>query len=260
MSSSPISTAVEKFDVLDVKVAAINLQKACLVIDELIRHNCRTYICVAPVSTIVDCQASEEYKEVINRAFLTTPDGVPLVWLGKAKGYKEIQRTYGPDLLLALCRFGQDRGYRHYFYGSTSETNARLEVKLRQRFPGINIVGRCSPPFRELTKEEDEAIIAGINEAGADILWVGLGSPKQDFWMAKHQSRLKVSVMIGVGAAFDFLSGAKRQAPRWMRQAGLEWFFRLCCEPRRLARRYLIGNSKFVYFLIRDFVRKDMVR
>ena len=249
---------VEKFDVLGVKIAILNLKKACLLIEDVIQNNQKVYICVAPVATVVDCQGNKEYKEVINQAYFTTPDGMPLVWIGKSKGFKDIRRTYGPDLMLAVCDSGLQKGYRHYFYGGSPETNDRLEVRLKQRFPEMKIVGRYSPPFRELTKAEDEQIIDSINRACPDILWVGLGSPKQDFWMAQYRRRLDTPVLVGVGAAFDFISGVKRQAPCWMRQTGMEWFFRLCCEPRRLARRYLIGNSKFIYFFMRDSIRSTV--
>jgi len=246
---------IKKFDVLGVKIAILNLKKACLLIEDVIQKNQKVYICVAPVATVVDCQGNKEYKEVINQAYFITPDGMPLVWIGKSKGFNDIERTYGPDLMLAVCDFGLQKGYRHYFFGGSPETNDRLEISLKGRFPEMNIVGRYSPPFRELTEAEDEQIIDSINRVRPDILWVGLGSPKQDFWMSKYRRRLNVSVLVGVGAAFDFISGVKRQAPRWMRQTGMEWFFRLCCEPRRLARRYFIGNSKFIYFLMRDLIR-----
>jgi len=253
-SSSVCIMSIEKFDVLGVKIAILNLRKVCPLLEDLIQNNRKVYICVAPVATIVDCQSNKEYKEVINQAYCITPDGMPLVWLGRIKGHKDIERTYGPDLMLSLCDFGQQKDYKHYLYGGLPATCQRLEDKLKQQFPKIQIAGQYSPPFRELTIEEDERVVEQINQANPDILWVGLGSPKQDFWMAQHRQRLNVPVMIGVGAAFDFLSGIKKQAPRWVRQIGMEWFFRLCCEPRRLAKRYIIGNSKFIYFLTRNFL------
>ncbi len=252
-------TLHDRFKILDVNISVLNIDKACSIIDEMIRMKEKSYVCVAPVSTIVTCQENSVYKELINKADLVTPDGVPVVWLGRLKGFREIRRTYGPDLMTAVCKQGQSKGYRHYLYGGTSLSLEKLEKSLKQRFPDIHIVGRFSPPFRELTLEENEKIIQEINRLEPDIIWVGLGAPKQDFWMSQNRAILSASVLVGVGAAFDFLSGMKRQAPRWMQRIGLEWFFRLCCEPRRLGRRYLIGNSKFIYYLIKDAMRACLV-
>lgn len=242
----------QKFYVLDVGVSAVNIEEACQEIDAIIRENRREYVCVAPVATIVDCRRDPEYKKIINRACMTTPDGMPVVWLGRLLGHKNVRRTYGPDLMLAVCEQGHLKGFRHYFYGSLPETCDRLEERLRQDFPWIKIAGKYSPPFRELSREEDRQIVEIINHLQPDIIWVGLGSPKQDFWMARHREHLNVPVMIGVGAAFDFLSGVKKQAPAWMQRLGLEWFFRLCCEPKRLWRRYLVGNTLFIFWLLKE--------
>jgi len=243
------------FDILGVKIDAINLSLACEVIDYWIKTSRNAYICVAPVSTIVSCQEDAAYKEVINQADMVTPDGMPVVWLGRLKGHREVKRTYGPDLMLALCTNGLKKGYRHFLYGGTPETCIKLEDSLRERLPSIQIVGKYSPPFHTMLPQDQQEVVEMINQAKPDIVWVGLGSPKQDFWMKQNRGKLSVPVMIGVGAAFDFLSGMKQQAPRWMQRSGLEWLFRLGCEPRRLWKRYLIGNVKFVYFLIKDSLR-----
>lgn len=247
---------VKHFDILGVKIAAVNLTEAIGYVDRLVREKSRNYICVAPVSTIVSCQEDARYKEVVNKAGMVTPDGMPTVWLGKLKGYMNMDRVYGPDLMVMVCQAGESRGYRHYFYGATADVCDLLEKKLKERFPLLNVAGKFSPPFRDLSQDEDKDIIETINRANPDILWVGLGSPKQDFWMHEHRDKLKVPVMIGVGAAFDFLSGQKKQAPRWIQRCGLEWLFRLCCEPRRLWRRYLVGNTKFLYLLLLDNFKK----
>lgn len=157
-----------------------------------------------------------------------------------------MDRVYGPDLMLALCERSLEKGYRHFFYGGAPGVPERLAERLGARFPGLRVVGTFSPPFRPLTLEEDEKVVRMINGASPDILWVGLGAPKQERWMAEHRDRLRVPVMIGVGAAFDFYAGVKRQAPRWMQRAGLEWLFRLCQEPRRLWRRYLLNIPRFL--------------
>ncbi len=250
---------MESIDICGVRVSAVNLTSACDVVCGWIKHVVKTYVCVVPVATIVECQSDKSYLEVINHAGMATPDGMPLVWLGKWRGCKNIERTYGPDLMQKLCDISQEKGYRHYFYGATADVCKKLEVSLKEKFPKLRIAGTFAPPFRKLTEDELKGVVAEINTACPDILWVGLGSPKQDFWMHELRAQLNVPVMIGVGAAFDFLSGVKRQAPRWMQRTGLEWFFRFCQEPARLWRRYLIGNTKFIYFLARSAIMKTKV-
>ncbi len=243
----------ERVDILGVRVSALTVDLACREIGGWVKERRRAYVCVAPVSTIVDCQHDSAYRDVVNAADMVTPDGMPVAWLVRSRGYPYVERTYGPDLMRALCRCP---GLRHYFLGATPEVMGLLSRNLQKDFAGINIVGMYSPPFHLQAQPQEEAVISMINTAKPDILWVGLGSPKQDFWMNMHRSRLDVPVMVGVGAAFDFLAGAKPQAPRWMQRTGFEWLFRLCCEPRRLWKRYLIGNSLFVYYLLRSFFFK----
>lgn len=246
---------VDCFDVLGVKIAATNLQQACQTIEEWIETRKKTYICISPVATIVDCQKNVNYREIINGAGMSTPDGMPLVWIGRMKGNRQIGRTYGPDLMLKFCDISQQKGYKHFFLGGTEESNRLLVSNLLEKFPRLNIVGSFAPPFRETGVMEEWPVLERMNGANPDVLWVGLGSPKQDYWMHDHRDKLNVPVMVGVGAAFDFLAGTKKQAPLWMRKAGLEWLFRLCSEPKRLWKRYLIGNTKFVYWIILDFFR-----
>ncbi len=240
-------------DLLGVKVSRVNLSTAKDQICQWVREKERVYVCVAPASTLVEARKDIQYRGVVNHAAMVTPDGMPVVWLAKMKGCQDIARTYGPDLMRLLC---QQPGLKHYFFGSTTEVIRRLDEKLRAQNPNILIVGKQSPEYKPQVQMEDEATIKAINDAQADILWVGLGSPKQDLWMFLHRPRLNASVIIGVGAAFDFLSGVKPQAPGWMQCCGLEWFFRLCCEPGRLWKRYLVGNTKFIYFAIEDLLKK----
>lgn len=251
---------VKKYSVLGVNISAVNIADAGHSIDSLIKGKKKKYVCVVPVSVIMVCQDNDDYKDIVNKAQLATPDGMPVVWLGRLKGHKNVRRTYGPDLMLYLCDKGQSRGYRHYFYGATAQVCEKLEKRLKERFPRMNVVGKYSPPLSDECVVESPDVMDRINQAGPDILWVALGSPKQDFWMHKHRDKLEVPVMIGVGAAFDFLSGEKKQAPKWMQKAGLEWFFRLLCEPRRLWKRYLIGNSRFLFLILRDFIYKGLNR
>lgn len=247
----------KRLDLLGVRVSDVTIPKAVAIIGEWITSKMKCYVCVAPVSTLVDCQKDPKYRRVVNAADMVTPDGMPVVWLGRVKGSQTIDRTYGPDLFSAVCHEGQERGYRHFFYGGTPETLNLLEKKLKDRYPGLNIAGKISPDFKPAAVVEDQRIIDEINQSYPDILWVGLGSPKQDFWMDLHRPLLNVPVIVGVGAAFDFLSGTKPQAPLWMRRSGLEWLFRLCSEPQRLWKRYLIGNSAFIFYVCRSCFMKS---
>lgn len=250
---------MKTINICNVPVSSVNIPQACEIIDSWINERKKVYICVAPASTIVDCQSDGEYKKVLDGADMITPDGMPVVWVAKCMGDKNIERTYGPDLMLALCDKGQKKGYKHYLYGGTESACSLLKSVLKRRFPDIDIKGHYAPPFRPAHTQEDKKIIDEINELNPDILWVGLGSPKQDYWMVEHREQLNVPIIIGVGAAFDFLAGIKKQAPLWMRRSGLEWAFRLCCEPKRLWRRYLVGNTKFIYLLAKDWINKRLI-
>ncbi|MCB9757532.1 MAG: WecB/TagA/CpsF family glycosyltransferase [Candidatus Omnitrophica bacterium] len=247
------------YTILGVRINAVNLQLAAQQIETWITNRIPTYVCVAPVSTVMDCQDDPEYRAIVNSAGMVTPDGMPLVWLGRQRCGKTVQRTYGPDLMTFFCALSEEKGYKHFFYGGSSIANRLLVEKLKKQFPKLLIVGQYAPPFMLSKQKEKPEVIAQINASGADVLWVGLGSPKQDFWMAGHRSQINVPVMIGAGAAFDFLAGIKAQAPRWLQRTGLEWLFRLCCEPRRLWRRYLVGNTRFIYLLFKErFLRKSV--
>jgi len=208
------------------------------------------YICVCNVHTVMECQHDEAVRCAVNGAGLATPDGMPLVWLGKWKSQVQVSRVYGPDLVLALCQLSLERGYSHYFYGGAAGVPELLASRLGERFPGLKIAGTYSPPFRPLTSKEDTHIIQQINQTAPDIIWVGLGTPKQDLWMATRREQLTAPVLIGVGAAFDFHTGRIPQAPAWMQGVGLEWLFRLWQEPRRLAYRYLVYNPLFILLIL----------
>jgi N-acetylglucosaminyldiphosphoundecaprenol N-acetyl-beta-D-mannosaminyltransferase len=207
-------------------------------IDRWIVGEAQVYVCVAAAHSVMDTLTDDSLRHVFNSSGLTTPDGMGLVRLLQIKGHRHVERVYGPDLLLQVCAAGLPRGRRHYLYGGDPETLGRLQSVLQARFPGIVIAGAQAPPFRSLSAEEDEQAVRMINLVRPDVVWVGLGSPKQERWMSEHAGRIKAPVMIGVGAAFDFLSGRKPQAPRWMQRSSLEWLFRLATEPRRLWRRY----------------------
>lgn len=239
-----------RVNVLGVGVSAINMKQALETIDKWIESQEKQYICVTGVHGVIECQQDISLLQIHNNAGLVTPDGMPLVWLSKLYGFQHVSRVYGPDLMLAVCEHSVSLKYRHFFYGGNEGVPELLAEKLERRFPGLNVVGTYSPPFRPLTDEEESTIVQKINEARADIVWIGLSTPKQERWMAAHVEKLSVPVLIGVGAAFDFHAGIKQQAPLWMQRSGIEWLFRLLAEPKRLWRRYLINNPKFVTLIL----------
>jgi N-acetylglucosaminyldiphosphoundecaprenol N-acetyl-beta-D-mannosaminyltransferase len=234
-------------NVLGVGISPINMAMALEQIDRWIRDGDRQYVCVCTVATIMECRRAQDLRAVVNAAGMRTPDGMPLVWLAHLRGHREVNRVYGPDLMLAVMAESGARGYRHYLYGGGPGVAERLARVMTDRFPGIDFTGLESPPFAPLDRLCTPQAAASINERRPDIVWVGLGNPKQERWMARMRPLLEAPVLIGVGAAFDFHSGVKAQAPRWMQRSGLEWLFRLVHEPRRLWKRYLIDNPWFVY-------------
>ena len=242
----PIATT----NILGVRVSAINMQQALAVIDAWIARRAPQYVCVSNVHSIMESWDDPSLRRIHNEAGLVTPDGMPLVWVSRRRGLDHVDRVYGPDLMLALCEHSVERGYRHFLYGGSEGVPERLAERLRARFPGLQIVGAYAPPFRPLTPDEDARVVQRINGAQPDVVWVGLGMPRQEQWMHAHVGRLEAPVLLGVGAAFDFHAGLKKQAPRWMQRAGLEWSFRLMTEPRRLWKRYLRHNPRFVVLMM----------
>lgn len=236
-------------NVLGVRVSAVNMTSAVGCILEAIAAGRRGYVCLRDVHGVVRCQNSEELQRAHNRAFLVTPDGMPLVWALKAAGHKAADRVYGPDLMLALFDAGRKVGLRHFLYGTTPEVLEKLAARLRAAHPGAEIVGSYAPPFRPLSEAETEAVAATINATRADVVWVGLSTPKQELWMAEMRPALDAGMLIGVGAAFDFHAGVKKQAPRVVQRSGFEWLFRLASEPRRLFGRYAVVVPSFLGLL-----------
>lgn len=235
-----------RVDILGVGVSAIDMPVALKLIDQWISNGDHQYVCVTGVHGIVESQRDPGLRDVHNRSGLTTPDGMPLVWAGRAAGARGMDRVYGPDLMLAFCELAKARGFSSFFYGGRPGVANRLARRLEDLYPGLRVAGTYAPPFREPSAAEDEEIVRLINEARPDVVWVGLGTPKQELWMAAHTAALDASVLIGVGAAFDIHAGLVPQAPHWMQRSGLEWAFRLVHEPRRLWRRYLYSNPRFL--------------
>ena len=241
---------IPRTNVLGVGISAIDIPLAIDQVASWIARREPHYVCVTGVHGVMESQRDEELRRIHNQAGLVTPDGMPLVWLSRLAGHRAVRRVYGPDLMLALCMFGLDKRFRHFLYGSRHDTLERLAANLETRFSGIRIAGMISPPFRLSSEDEDLEITASISAANADIVWVGLSTPKQERWMSAHVGRVGAPVLIGVGAAFDFHAGVKPQAPRWMQRSGLEWLFRMSTEPRRLAGRYLVNNPRFVMLVL----------
>lgn len=237
---------IARTNVLGVGVSAVDMRQAVATIGEWIERRAPRYVTVTGVHGVMESQRDEPLREIHNVAGLVVPDGMPLVWLSRLSGKGEVRRVYGPDLMLECCAEGVERGWKHFLYGGAEGVPELLAERLEARFPGIEIVGAYSPPFRPLTDAEDREVVETIDRSGADIVWVGLGTPKQERWMSEHVGRFGASVLVGVGAAFDFHAGLKSQAPAWMQRAGLEWLYRLGSEPRRLWRRYLINNPLFI--------------
>lgn len=240
-----------RIDVLGVGISAINMGMAIEELTRWVHEREQHYVCVTGVHGVMESQRDPELLRIHNRSGLTTPDGMPMVWAGKKAGADHMSRVYGPDLMLEICQRSPAAGWTHYFYGGKDGVPELLTRELQERFPGLNVVGTHSPPFRPLTEEEAAQIAAGINAAQPDFVWVGLSTPKQERWMDANIDKLDAPAILGVGAAFDIHAGLLPQAPAWMQQRGLEWLYRLLKEPRRLWKRYLGNNPRFVFQVLR---------
>jgi N-acetylglucosaminyldiphosphoundecaprenol N-acetyl-beta-D-mannosaminyltransferase len=242
--------------VLGVPLALTDYERTLDWMDAAVAAQHRGYVCVAATHTVMACQEDAELRAAVLGADFTVPDGQPLVWALGALGHRLPSRVYGPDLMEAACARAARTGRRFYLYGGRNQgALVELTRTLRLRHPGLKIVGGHAPPFRTLTRAEEDAVVADINRAAPDVVWVGIGVPKQEKWMAQMREHLQAPVLVGVGAAFDFHAGLIPQAPPWMQRAGLEWAFRLAQEPRRLWRRYLRYNPRFVTGFARQYVR-----
>ena len=240
------SAMAKRCRVLGVNFAVSNVENAVLYVRTHLKDFLGKYICFCNVHTTVEASEDPEYMKIQNASALTFPDGQPIVGMIQKAGYVKAERIAGPDFMEVMFNATMDGKISHYFYGSSEETIELLKKNLPERFPGIDIRGFYSPPFRELTKEEDDEIVDMLNESGADLIWIGLGAPKQEKWMSAHEGRIK-GVMLGVGAGFNFYAGNIKRAPMWVRKIGMEWFFRLFQDPKRLFKRYFESNIKFIW-------------
>lgn len=239
-----------RFNVLGTGVSTLSLDEARDLVLAARGQRRLGYICHATAYGVNAAHTDPVFRRALNGSWLTNPDGMPLVWLGRHHGFSRITRVYGPDLMLAVCDAGRAIHLTHFFYGGGPGVAGELKERMTARFPGLAVAGTWTPPFRELTTEEFGGLQAEIAATRPDIIWVGLSSPTQEKFMAASWAALEAGVLIGVGAAFDFHSGRVPQAPRWMQRAGLEWLHRLCTEPRRLWRRYLVQNPIFLFRIL----------
>lgn len=233
-------------NIMGVNLAAINMSWLIGFTRKYIKELSGDYLCVSNVHTTVMSYDDESYCAVQNGGIMAIPDGGPLSSVGRKRGFTQMERTTGPDYLKEILKISVEEGYRHFFYGSTEETLEKLKVHLEKEYPGLQIAGMYSPPFRALSLEEDKEMIEMINAGNADFVWIGLGAPKQERWMSEHKGVIN-GLMVGVGAAFDYLAGNIERAPMWMQKANLEWLYRLLQEPQRLFKRYFYTNTKFIW-------------
>jgi len=248
----------ESLNVLGTQVSVLNLPGAVKLFESwLASPHVGRYVCVTGVHGVMEGLRDSRLRAIHNRADAVVPDGMPLSWLGWWQGHRDMDRVYGPDLMLAMLEVSARKGYTNYLYGGNAGVAEDLGRFMTVRFPGLRVIGTCSPPFRPLSSEEESNICSEINALKPDLLWIGLSTPKQEIQMAAFSGKVQAKLMLGVGAAFDFHAGRVRQAPKWIQRAGCEWLFRLCVEPRRLAGRYLRNNP---LFLIHVFLQMTGMR
>jgi N-acetylglucosaminyldiphosphoundecaprenol N-acetyl-beta-D-mannosaminyltransferase len=256
IASEPTPNPPERAEILGIPLAVSNYEQVMDWMDAMIAAGERGYVTAAAVNLVMNAQENPATMEAVMAATLAVPDGQPLVWALRALGHAHATRVYGPDLMAGYCARGARAGTRMYLYGGRGDTERDLLAqRLRERYPGLQIVGGASPPFTPLTLEEDQRLLADIDASGAQVVWVGTGQPKQEQWMHRMRPRLQAPLLIGVGAAFDFHAGLVRQAPPWMGRSGLEWAYRLAREPRRLWRRYARYNPRFVIGFARQYAQ-----
>lgn len=254
MDSNP-PKELDQIRILGVPVSMINMQGAVATIIGWIRRGEAHYVCVRDVHGIMQAQTDAEFLAIHDRAGLVTPDGMPLVWIGRIRRGASVGRVCGADLVDAICAASPANGIRHFFFGGKVGVAEQMAQALTLRYPGLNVVGTLSPPFGKLSKEEDDAVTQCILAAAPHIVWVGLSTPKQEYWMRDHLDRIPGATLIGVGAAFDFHAGQVKRAPKWMQRSGLEWLHRLIAEPRRLWRRYLVMAPLFALSVVSEQIR-----
>ena len=252
MPERAVST-LPRANVLGVGVHAIDMATAVRESERLVASGGKGYVCVTGVHGVMESRSDPAMRDILNGAFLCVPDGMPMVWVGRLQGQRQMARVYGPDYMIQMCRRSLLTGYRHFFFGGAAGVAGRMRARLVERMPWLKVVGTYTPPYGPLSGEQEEELVRAVAEARPDIVWVGLSTPKQERFMAQYYERLAVKLMVGVGAAFDLHAGLRSDAPAWMKGCGLQWLHRLGQEPKRLGPRYWKHNPRFVWEICRQF-------
>lgn len=237
----------DSVDVLGVNVSAVNMDLAVGLAERWIDAGQPGYVCVTGVHGVMEARKDLEFRRILNGAAMNLPDGMPMTWVGRLRGFRLMDRVFGPDFVTAVCRLSVKRGFRNFFYGGQPGVAQLLSETLKSRFPGLQVAGTCTPPFRSLTRQEEYELVAQVLHSRPHILWVGLSTPKQERFMAQYFRSFNVPLMVGVGAAFDFHTGRVRDCSSWLKRAGLQWLHRLMQDPKRLWKRYLLNNPAFIW-------------
>lgn len=240
-------TDVPRANVLGVGISAIHLEEAADIFRRALEEETRGYVCVTGVHGVMEARKDPNLRRILNSSLLSTPDGMPMVWIGRLQGFSQMRRVCGPDLMPRICEISRKERHTHFLYGGKPGVAERLKTILAERFPGLQVVGTYTPPFRALNAVEEQELAETVSRLKPDIFWVGLSTPKQEQFMARYSQILETRLMVGVGAAFDFLTGSIRDAPDWIKAAGLQWAHRLLQEPGRLWKRYLLNNPRFLW-------------
>jgi N-acetylglucosaminyldiphosphoundecaprenol N-acetyl-beta-D-mannosaminyltransferase len=241
------SSNLPRANVLGVGVSAINMEQAVLLFDSWLSNGGRGYVCVTGVHGVMEAQRDSSFRQILNGALLTAPDGMPTVWVGKLQGFSKMDRVFGPDLMTRVCELSCRRGYTHFLYGGQPGIVAQLNTVLTARFPGLKVVDTYTPPFRPLNNDEEQDLLHRVSRVKPDVFWVGLSTPKQERFMAEYANKIDAKIMVGVGAAFDYHTGLIKDSPQWLKKVGMQWLHRLGQEPARLWKRYLINNPSFLW-------------
>jgi len=245
---------IPRANLLGVGIHAVNMAQSVAWIEQALAREGKHYICATGIHGVMEAQKDAALKTILDGSYLNIPDGMPTVWFGWLQGLAEMGQVGGPELMLEICRVSLRGGYTHFLYGGNPGVVEELSAALGRTFPGIKIVGTYTPPFRRLDSEEEADLVRAVARTSPDIFWVGISTPKQEKFMAEYLPKLKTKLMLGVGAAFNFHSGRVKFAPEWMRRAGISWLFRLCQEPRRLWKRYLLSYPRFAWLMALQLV------
>jgi N-acetylglucosaminyldiphosphoundecaprenol N-acetyl-beta-D-mannosaminyltransferase len=237
----------DRVNILGVGVHATDMDRAVSRLETALATGERGYVCVTGVQGVMEAQSDTALKRTINNSLLTIPDGRPTVWVGWLQGFSKMRQVTGPCMMLEICEISRHKGYTHFFYGGNDGVADELKRSLQERFPGLNVVGTYCPPFRPLTSEEEGDLLRQVAKTKPDFFWVGLSTPKQERFMVQYADKLDAKIMLGVGAAFDIHTGRIKDAPYWMKLTGVQWMHRIYQDPKRLWKRYLVNNPKFVY-------------